>query len=123
VEIVSLNRFYEFVRQVDARNALIICRKRHRYAEHPVHQERMIFSAHTENHVIAGQTNFHHHVVRGHLLQERVRFILVHDVDTMADALRLRLLDGQANVATQALVRNNARRNLARVQTHVDLRI
>src|SRR6266851_3901814 len=123
VEIVSLNCADVLMCQVDARNALIVCGKRHRDAGHPVHQEGMIFSAYAKNHVIACQTDFHHHVIRGHLLQERVRFILVHDVDTVTNAFRLRLLDSQANVAAQALVGNKARREFASMQGHMRLRI
>src|SRR5258708_3925725 len=123
VEIVSLNCADVLMCQVDARNTLIVRGKRHRDAEHPVHQEGMIFSAYAKNHVIACQTDFHHHMIRGHLLQERVRFILVYDVDAVADALRLRLLDSQANVAAQALVRNKSRHEFASMQGHMRLRI
>src|ERR1700676_4725053 len=82
----------------------------------------MIFAAHAEDHVIACQTNLHHHMIRGHLFQKRVRTILVNDVDTVTDAFRLRLLDGQANVETETLVRNQSRRNPARMTPHVDFR-
>ncbi len=111
------------MRQVNARHALIVGRKRDWYPEHPVKREGMIFAIHAEDRVIACQTDFHHHVIRGHLFQKGVGTILVNDVDTVTDALRLRLLDGQANVATEALVRNQARRKLARMQAHVDLRV
>ena len=49
--------------------------------------------------------------------------ILVNDVDAVTDALRLGLLDGEANVTTETLIRNKARRKLARMQAQVNLRI
>src|SRR5258708_20968916 len=121
VEIVSLNRADVLMRQVDARDTLVIRRKRHRHAKQPVQWEWMIFAGHAEDHVIACQADFHHHVIRGHLFQNRVRLIFVHDVHTVTNSLGLSLLDRQPNVAAQTLIRNEPSRNLACCQTPVRL--
>src|SRR5712692_1401205 len=60
VELVALDGAHVFMRQVDPRNSLIIRRKRHWDAKHPVEHEGMIFSAHAKNHVVACQADFHH---------------------------------------------------------------
>ena len=83
----------------------------------------MIFAADAENHVVAGEVDFDHHVLRGHFLQQIVGAIFVHDVDAVADALGVGLFDGEANVAAEALGRNQAGGELAGVQADVDLGI
>jgi hypothetical protein len=45
-------------------------------------------------------------VARSHLLEQSVRLVLVHDINTVADSLGMAKIDGFADVETKAVGRN-----------------
>ena len=50
-------------------------------------------------------------------LSRALGFVLIHDVDTVADAFGVSEIDGLANVEAEALRRDKARSKFARVQS------
>ena len=51
-----------------------------------------------EDDVVRGEVDLDHDVAVGHLFQQRLRIVLVHDVDAVADAFGVAEVDGFADV-------------------------
>ena len=94
----------------------------------------MLRPANAENDVVAGETDFHHYIAVGHLLQELEWATFVHHVNAMSDAFGMTLLYRIAHMKLQVLGRDkalvtavpNPERALdefARVQRDVHMRI
>ena len=69
----------------------------------------MIRSLHAQNAFVGAEVDLDHHVLRGQLLQQRRRVVLIHDIDAVADALGVAQFNRLADVEAQALGRNEAR--------------
>jgi hypothetical protein len=76
-----------------------------------------------EDDIVRGEVDFYHDVPVGHLLQEPVRSVLIHDVGTVADALGVAEIDGLADVEAETFGRDKAGREFSCVKRDVDLRI
>ena len=76
----------------------------------------MVLSTDAENHVVARQADFHHHMIAGHLFQQFMRVVFIHDVHAVPDALGFRFFNCKPDVAAKSFVSHEARRQLARVE-------
>ncbi len=109
-----------FVREVNARDAFVVCGERDRHAEFAIDRERVILAADAENQIVAAEINFHHHVFCSHFLQQIVGPFLVHDVHTVADAFGVRDFDSLANVKGKPFVGDEAGSEFTGVQSDVN---
>ena len=116
VQIVGLNGAHVFVGEIDARDAFVIGRERDGHAKFAIERERMRISRDAENHVVTGQIDFDHHVLRSHFLQQIAGTIFVHHVYAVADALGVSFVDCETNVAAEAFIRNEPRCNFSGMQ-------
>ena len=106
--------------EVDARDAFVVGRERHRHAQFAIGRERVVLAFDAENDLVAGEIDLHQHALVRHVLQEVVGAVLVHDVDAVADTVGPRLLHGEPHMAAKAFGRHQPRRQLARVQGHAN---
>src|SRR5664279_3499577 len=83
----------------------------------------MLWSAHAENDVVAGEADFHHHVAAGHLLQKLEWATLVHHVNAMSDAFGLTHFDRITHMKLQVLGRDKTLDEFACMQRNVHMRI
>src|ERR1017187_7882301 len=83
----------------------------------------MLRPANAEDDVVAGETDFHHYIAVGHLLQELEWATFVHHVNAMSDAFGMTLLYRIAHMKLQVLGRDKALDQFARVQRNVHMRI
>src|SRR3984885_8817241 len=77
----------------------------------------------TKDDIVRCEVDLDHNVTIGHLFQESVGLILVHDVDPVADALRMAEIDCLTNMKTQTSRWDEARGNLSGVQADMNRRI
>ena len=54
-----------------------------------------------EDDVVGGEVDLDHDVAVGHLFEQRLRVVLVHDVDAVADAFGVAEVDGLADVEAE----------------------
>ena len=60
--------------------------------------QRMVDAFDAENDVVGREIDFDHDMFRGHFAKQAGGIILIENIDTMADALRMSQLDGFADV-------------------------
>lgn len=83
----------------------------------------MVLAGDAENVRVAGEVDLDQHVLRGHVLQELVRAVLIDDVHAMSDAIGFGLVYREAHMAAQSLRRHEARRQFAGMQADVNFGI
>jgi len=105
-EAVGLNGAHVFAGHIGARDAFVVGGERNRDTEFAIEGQGMIFAGDAENGVIASEIDFNHDVFVGHFVEQPVRVIFPHDVDTVTDTLRAGLFNGKADVTTEAFVGN-----------------
>jgi len=88
-----------------------------------VEREGVIGAFYAQNAIVRAEIGLHHHVLRGHLLEQAGGIVLIGQIDAVADALGVAQLDGLADVEAQPIGRRQARRQLAGVQADVHLRV
>ena len=109
------------MRQVDARDALVVGGERHRHMRRAVLRQRMVRRHDAEDRIVRGQVDLHHHMAAGHLVQQPARVRLLHYIHAVPNPFRVAQLDRLADVELQPVGRHQPRRKLARVQRDVNL--
>ena len=98
-EVVGLDRAHIFMGEVDARDALVIGRERYRHAESAIERKGVVLALDAKDHVVAGEVDLDHHALCRHVLHQLVGAVFVHHVDAMTDAIGLRHIHGEPDVA------------------------
>ncbi len=73
-----------------------------------VESEWMVVALDAEDDIVGGKVDFDHDVFGGELLEKLVRVILIHDVDTVADALGVAEIHCLTDVELQTMGRNHS---------------
>src|SRR5664279_803769 len=111
------------MREIDARDAFVVGGEGDGYSIFEKDGERVFDAANAEDEIVAGEIDFDEDVAGGHLLEELVGMVLVHDVHSMADALGVAFVNGGTDMEGESVRGNEAGSELASMQADVDFRI
>jgi len=112
-----------FMGEVDAAHAFVVGGERDGDMVQAVEREGMLVALDAQNALVGAQVDFDHDMLLSQLLQQLRCVVFIHNVDAVADALRMTQFNSLADVEAQTFGWDETGRQLAGVQADVHPRI